>query len=170
MTGPMIGPWRRGELAWAAATTIVSLVLFAFSDASMGWIERLPLLAFVLATVVLLAMPWLRARFGEGHDQVVLDPQGVSRRGARGARERIEWSALDSVVLVSPGPDTVLEPAYWLLLDASGRHGCAIPNDADGIDALKARLHALPGYRASREPTALADRSQRRFELWRRSA
>jgi|GEM_PF-6137900 len=170
MTGPMIGPWRRGDLAWAAATAVVSLVLFAFSDPSMGWVERLPLAAFVFATLVLIALPWLRARFGEGHDQITLDSSGVSRRGARGARERIDWEALHTVVLVSPGQDTVLEPAYWLLLDATGREGCAIPDDAEGIEALKARLHALPGYRAARESTALADRGQRRFELWRRSA
>jgi hypothetical protein len=168
MLGPMIGPWRRAELAWAGATASVSAVLFAFSDASMGWLERLPLLFFLAATGVLLAMPWLRRRFGDGNDRVSFDDQGIDRTGAGGAREHIDWDDLATVAVVAGGADRVTEPPYWLFLDESGRGGCAIPADADGIEPLLERVRALAGFERGLETRALAANNQQRFVLWRR--
>lgn len=168
MGTPKIGPWRRAELAWAIATAAASAVLFAFSDASMGWLERLPLVFFVGATLVLLAMPWLRERFGDGRDRVGFDEHGIDRVGAAGAREHIEWEQLALVAVVASGVDESTEPAYWLFLDHSERHGCAVPADAEGLDALLRRVRALEGFDARAETRARADRSQRRFVVWRR--
>lgn len=164
----MIGPWRRAELAWAATTALASAVLWSFSDASMGWIDRLPLLFFVLATVVLLAMPWLRRRFGDGSDRVVFDDRGIDRTGAAGAREHIDWDDLALVAVVASGTDATIEPAYWLFLDHSERAGCAVPADAEGMDALLSRVRKLEGFDARSEARAHADTSQRRFVVWRR--
>lgn len=164
----MIGPWQRSELAWAGATAAVSAVLFAFSDDSMGWVERLPLLFFLAATCVLMAMPWLRRRFGDGRDRVSFDPRGIDRFGAAGAREHIDWDDLALVAMVASGADATTEPAYWLFLDQSERQGCAVPADAEGIAALLARVRELHGFDTRNEARALADRSQRRFVLWRR--
>lgn len=163
-----IGPWRRSELAWATATAIAAAVLWGFSDASMGWVERLPLWFFLAATAVLLAMPWLRRRFGDGRDRVVFDERGIDRTGAAGAREHIDWNDLALVAVVARGTDETTEPAYWLLLDDSERAGCAVPADAEGMAALLPRLRALEAYDARSEARAHADRSQRRFVVWRR--
>ena len=168
MATPMIGPWRRAELAWAGATAAASAVLFAFSDASMGWLERLPLGFFLGATIVLLAMPWLRARFGDGRDRVGFDERGIDRIGAAGAREHIGWNELALVAVVASGVDASTEPAYWLFLDHSERRGCAVPADAEGLDALLHRVRAFEGFDARTEARAHADRSQRRFVVWRR--
>lgn len=164
----MMGPWRRSELAWAAATALVSAVLWGFSDASMGWVERLPLLFFIAATVLLLAMPWLRRRFGDGSDRVVFDDRGIDRHGAAGAREHIDWNDLAVVAIVASGADPGTEPPYWLFLDRSERGGCAVPADAEGIGALLVRVRALEGFDTRSEARAHADRSQRRFVVWRR--
>lgn len=168
MSPRMIGPWRRAELAWAGATTAVSAVLFAFSDASMGWLERAPLWFFLAVTVVLLAMPWLRRRFGDGTDRVSFDPRGIDRTGAGGAREHIDWDDLAMVAVVAAGADRLAEPPYWLFLDETGREGCAVPADADGIDALLHRVRALAGFDHAMEARALAAGNQQRFVLWRR--
>lgn len=165
----LVGPWTRTELGWAAATSVVALVLWRFSDDSMGWVERLPLIAFAAATAVILALPWLRRRFGPRHDRVGFDEHGVVRHGAGGARESIRWQDLQRVVIVPASQPPDDEPAYWLLLDHSGRSGCAVPADADGIDALVSRLRTLPGYRATREAEALKRPGQSQVEVWRRS-
>src|SRR5687767_1492898 len=61
-----------------------------------------------------------------------------------GKTERVAWSDLQRVEIVTTSEGPMVPDVFWVLHGTDS--GCAIPQGATGEEELLDRLHALPGF------------------------
>lgn len=131
-------PYTRADLVWLALAGSGTLVLALFYPDTQGVVERLPLVFLATCTLVLLLKPWIQKRFAARRDRVWFDDTGIHRIGAAGARESIGWSALARIEVALSDTDFGPPERFWLLLDRSGKSGCAVPANTPGLEEVLA--------------------------------
>ena len=85
-----------------------------------------------------------------------------------GRVERVGWSDLQQVEVVTTGDGPFAPDVFWMLRGTSG--GCAVPQGATGDEELLERLQALPGFDYQAFIEAMSSASDRRFVCWQRAA
>ncbi|HJL41295.1 MAG TPA: hypothetical protein RMG48_08315 [Myxococcales bacterium LLY-WYZ-16_1] len=101
---------------------------------------------------------------------MTFDEVGVTRTMRDGGIEYIRWVDLEEVGIVTTGDGPYLTDVFWLLIDRHHRSGCAVPSDAQGMDALLLRLQALPGFDNSTVMEAMGSTDDASFTCWRRTS
>ena len=85
-----------------------------------------------------------------------------------GSVERVGWSELQKVEVVTTGDGPFAPDVFWVLHGTSG--GCAVPQGATGDKELLERLQALPGFDNQAFIEAMSSASDRSFLCWQRAA
>jgi hypothetical protein len=101
-------------------------------------------------------------------DRVEFDERGVTRTRGEGSAESVSWAELEEVVILTTAHGPLADDVFWLLKGARG--GCAVPSEAAGMDALLARLQALPGFDNEAVISAMACTEEAAFLCWRRGS
>ena len=144
------------------------------------------ILAVVALVIVSLMGWWLsRSRVQAGHrephpskQRTRLDPESrfivrlsdseVVCERPDGKTERVAWSDLQRVEIVTTSDGPMVPDVFWVLHGTDG--GCAIPQGATGEEELLDRLHALPGFDNGRMIEAMCCATDNRFLCWQRAA
>jgi len=84
--------------------------------------------------------------------------------------ERIAWSELIEIGIVTTDEGPFQEDVYFLLLGPDREHGCAIPQGATGTQKLVERLQALPGFENDALIRAMGCTDNNRFLCWQKKA
>jgi hypothetical protein len=84
-----------------------------------------------------------------------------------GKVERVGWSDLQKVEVVTTADGPFAPDVFWVLHGTSG--GCAVPQGATGDKELLERLQALPGFDDQAFIEAMSSISDRRFLCWQRA-
>ena len=146
----------------------------------LGWGSSSPVLlasVVTLATASALALqasggggkaPVRRDRYDVDDHRVLFDEQGVSRYHPDGKEESLDWKDLVEVQIVTTSDGPWHDDVHWLLVGAEGRGGCAVPSEAEGSQALLARLQQLPDFDNEKVIEAMSCTSDARFVVWRR--
>ena len=85
-----------------------------------------------------------------------------------GKVERVAWSDLQKVEIVTTSDGPMSPDVFWVLHGSS--EGCAIPQGATGEKELLDRLHALPGFDNGAMIEAMCCTADRRFLCWEKRA
>jgi hypothetical protein len=85
-----------------------------------------------------------------------------------GKTERVAWSDLQRVEVLTTSDGPMFPDVFWLLHGRDG--GCAIPQGATGDKELLERLQTLPGFDNGKVIEAMGSTSDRRFLCWQRAA
>lgn len=131
---------------------------------------------FLLVLVLLLlagGAVWVRrAASGRGmhagRDTVTFDEDGVRRHLPDGSEEAIRWADLAEVEIVTTSDGPWSDDVYWLLMSADLTQGCRVSSEAEGMQALLARLQQLPGFDNEAVIRAMGSTADARFRAWRR--
>jgi hypothetical protein len=83
-----------------------------------------------------------------------------------GKTERVAWSDLQKVELVTTSAGPMSPDVFWVLHGTNG--GCAIPQGATGEKELLDRVFALPGFSNGAVIEAMTCVLDRRFLCWER--
>lgn len=119
---------------------------------------------------------WLHRIFGKPEvsslprsGKVEFDAERVTFYHPEGEIQNIRWDELDEVGMVTTDEGPYVEDVFFMLL-TEGRNGCAIPQSAEGNEALLARLQMLPAFDNSSLIEAMGCTSNRNFRLWKKLA
>ena len=85
-----------------------------------------------------------------------------------GEVERVGWTELKKVEVVTTGDGPFTPDVFWVLHGTDG--GCAVPQGATGDSQLLERLQELPGFDNGALIKAMSSTSDRRFLCWQRKA
>ncbi|MES2474312.1 MAG: hypothetical protein V4640_00935 [Verrucomicrobiota bacterium] len=96
------------------------------------------------------------------------DTECVRYHHPQGDLQQIRWDDLDEVGIVTTDEGPFVEDVFFMLL-SEDREGCAIPQSAEGMDALLARLQALPEFDSNAVIEAMGCTSNNNFVLWKNS-
>ena len=80
----------------------------------------------------------------------------------------IKWDQLDEVGVVTTDEGPCAEDVFFMLLDATQKIGCAIPQGADGVDALIEKLQQLEDFSNEELIKAMGCTDNNRFVLWKK--
>jgi hypothetical protein len=97
-----------------------------------------------------------------------LSESGVVCERPDGRVERVGWSELQKVEVVTTSDGPLAPDVFWVLHGTAG--GCAVPQGATGDKELLERLQALPGFDNQAFIEAMGSTSDRRFLCWQRAA
>ncbi len=120
-------------------------------------------------------MNWFRRLFarskvsaGGRFGRTELDPETVKYHHPEGSIQSIRWEDLDEVGIVTTDEGPAAEDVFFLLLSADQKKGCAIPQSADGNEALLSCLQLLPDFDNQVLIEAMGCTSNRNFRLWKK--
>ena len=92
----------------------------------------------------------------------------VSCERPDGKTERVGWSDLQRVEVLTTNDGPMAPDVFWLLHGTDS--GCAVPQGAKGERDLLERLQALPGFDNAKLIKAMGSTRDRRFLCWQRAA
>jgi hypothetical protein len=85
-----------------------------------------------------------------------------------GRVERVTWSDLQKVEVVTTSEGPMVPDVFWVLHGTT--EGCAVPQGATGDEELLHRLQALPGFDNGAVIEAMLCIEDRRFLCWQKAA
>ena len=131
-------------------------------------------IAAAIGALVGLALLW-RRRTGapsgldpESRFVVRVTDTDVACERPDGKTERVTWSDLQRVEVLTTSDGPMAPDVFWLLHGTDG--GCAVPQGATGDSELLERLQRLPGFDNATFIEAMGSTSERRFLCWQRAA
>ena len=83
-----------------------------------------------------------------------------------GTFERVGWSDLEKVEIITTGDGPFVTDVFWVL--HGGQSGCAVPGGATGEMELLQRLQTLPGFDNEVLIEAMGCTSNKRFVCWQK--
>ena len=83
-----------------------------------------------------------------------------------GTAERVSWSDLEKVEIITTGDGPFVTDVFWVL--HGGQSGCAVPGGATGEMELLQRLQTLPGFDNEVLIEAMGCTSNKRFVCWQK--
>lgn len=99
--------------------------------------------------------------------RVVHDDKTIVVRQADGTTERIAWSDLGSVSVLTTDAGPFEEDLFWVLTHRDGRRGPVVPMDAEGehelVKTMQRRLH---GFDNMAVVEAMGSTSSASFVVW----
>jgi hypothetical protein len=99
-------------------------------------------------------------------ETVTFDDVAVVRTMRDGTEERLLWSDLCEVSIVTTEEGPFADDVFWLLVGTTG--GCAVPSNAVGAAALLERLQELPGFDNETVIKAMGSTGNAEFVCWQR--
>ena len=108
-----------------------------------------------------------KKRVAEQFGRVEFDGACIAYHGPQ-KEERITWSDLIEIGIVTTNEGPFQEDVYFLLLGPDKEHGCAIPQGAIDTQKLVERLQALPGFDNDALIRAMGCTENDRFVCWQR--
>jgi len=97
---------------------------------------------------------------------VTFDELSVKRVMQDGRVEKIAWTELEEVCIITTDQGPAVDDVFYLLT-GNGR-GCAVPSEAVGMQALLPRLQALPNFNNEMAIRAMSSTSNAKFLCWQR--
>lgn len=101
-------------------------------------------------------------------DFVSFDEEEVVRTMPNGAQERVRWSDLSEVYIVTSDEGPFVDDVCWVLRGTTS--GCLVPSEADGMEELLRRLQQLPLFNDEAVIKAMGCTSNATFPCWSRNA
>ena len=101
--------------------------------------------------------------------KVEFDTECVRFYHPEGGIQHIRWDKLDEVGIVTTDEGPFVEDVFFMLLSQDSQ-GCAIPQGAEGNEALLSRLQLLPGFDNNAFIEAMGSTSNQNFKLWNKIA
>jgi hypothetical protein len=118
-----------------------------------------------------------RTKDSEKTDLAKLDPESrhivrlsdteVTHELPNGIVERVEWSDLNKVEVLTNDRGPFVPDVFWVLHGSTG--GCVIPQGATGDAELLRRLQAIPGFDNDAFTKAMVSTDNQRFVCWERT-
>ncbi|MBN2193225.1 MAG: hypothetical protein JW751_10455 [Polyangiaceae bacterium] len=99
---------------------------------------------------------------------VEFDDDEIRHHRRDGVQESIQWSDLHEVGILTTDEGPFVDDVIWMLLDSTGKAGCAIPSNAPGMETLVARIHELPGFNSEAVLAAMVSTENTKFLCWTR--
>jgi hypothetical protein len=99
---------------------------------------------------------------------VTVDAEWI--RCSRGAEreQAVRWSDLTAVLLETTDQGPFQNDVFWVLIGRAGR--CVVPQEAEGTQALLARLQELPGFDSGAVVEAMGSAENKTFVCWKKPA
>jgi len=82
----------------------------------------------------------------------------------------VRWDDLGEVSIITTSDGPWAEDVYWLLVASDGKSGCAVPQGAEGSQALLEALQKLPGFDNAAVMAAMGSATEAKFICWRRTS
>ena len=101
-------------------------------------------------------------------DRVTFDAEKVVRTMPDGRVESLRWDDLQQVTIMTTSDGPMADDVFFML-HGKGQSGCAIPQGADGADALLQRLQQLPGFNNEAVIEAMSSTGDATFVCWKRA-
>ena len=101
--------------------------------------------------------------------RIEIDSELVRFYHPDGETQQIQWDELDEVGIVTTDEGPFVEDVFYMLLSISQK-GCAIPQGAEGNEALLSRLQLLPNFDNEALIDAMGSTTNRNFRLWKKTA
>ena len=101
---------------------------------------------------------------------VEFDRDEIRHHRRDGVQESIQWSDLHEVGILTTDEGPFVDDVIWMLLDSTGKAGCAIPSTAPGMETLLARIQELPGFDNEAVIAATVSTENAKFLCWTREA
>lgn len=121
------------------------------------------------------AMNWFQRLFAKRENstagrfgKITFDSEVVVYHHPEGDAQNIRWDELNEVGIVTTDEGPVAEDVFFMLLSEDRKKGCAIPQSAEGNEALLSRLQDLPGFNNEVLIEAMGCTSNRNFRLWKK--
>ena len=111
---------------------------------------------------------FLRRWRARNPDRVTFTNDAVTRVRPDGVAETIRWDELHEVGIFTTDEGPWREDVFFMLITADGKSGCAVPQSADGTNALLDRLQQLPGFDNEAVIRAMGSTSNAKFVCWTR--
>jgi hypothetical protein len=83
-------------------------------------------------------------------------------------KERITWSDLAEVGILTTDQGPLQEDVFWVLLGRDGKSGCAIPQSSEGADRLLEFFQRLPDFQHDVVIKAMGSTNNAKFTCWQR--
>ena len=168
MAGRLRWHWPIGLKDWLLFATCVLffgfgvIALFAQPVGSRHW-------WFGLGGIVLGSLGALGIALEplEMSDRVTFDDDKVVRTLPDGRVETVRWDDLQQIAIMTTGEGPIADDVFFML--HGKQSGCAVPQSADGADALLARLQQLPGFNNAAVVEAMSATTDATFVCWKRS-
>jgi hypothetical protein len=97
---------------------------------------------------------------------VSFDETGVVRSLPNGKTERVAWSDLREVVIMTTDQGPYVDDVFWLLVGSNGS-GCLVPSETVGMKELLPRLQELPEFDNRALIEAMGSTTNARFLCWK---
>jgi hypothetical protein len=102
------------------------------------------------------------------NDRVTFDNEKVVRTQANGRVETVRWDDLQQVTIMTTSDGPIADDVFFML-HGKDQSGCAVPQSADGADALLQRLQQLPGFNNEAVIEAMSSTANATFVCWKRT-
>lgn len=103
-------------------------------------------------------------------DRVVVTDDCVRRFRPDGVEESVRWDDLAEVGIITTSEGPWSEDVFWVLIASDGKSGCAVPQGAEGSDALLEALQKLHGFDNEAVIKAMGSTADAKFTCWKRNA
>ena len=100
--------------------------------------------------------------------RIEIDSELVRFHHPDGETQQIQWDDLEEVGIVTTDEGPFVEDVFFMLL-SNDQKGCAIPQGAEGNEALLSRLQLLPNFDNDALIDAMGCTSNRNFRLWKKT-
>lgn len=104
----------------------------------------------------------------EARTVVLVDDAGVRCDCPDGTSESVRWADLQCVLVETTDTGPFVEDVFFVLVGSEG--GCVVPQSAQGVRDLVARLTELPGFDGEQWARAMACTDNAQFLCWQRAA
>jgi hypothetical protein len=101
-------------------------------------------------------------------DRVTFDDETVVRTQPDGRVETVRWDDLQQVTIMTTGDGPIADDVFFML-HGKDQSGCAVPQSADGAEALLQRLQQLPGFNNEAVIEAMSSTANATFVCWKRT-
>jgi hypothetical protein len=97
---------------------------------------------------------------------VTIDEEWITCRRGTARAEAVRWSDLKAVLIETTDQGPFRNDVFWVLVGANSR--CVVPQEAEGSQALLAKLQTLAGFDSNVVVDAMGSAENRTFLCWRK--
>jgi hypothetical protein len=97
---------------------------------------------------------------------VIIDEEWIRCRHGAEREQAVRWSDLTAVLLETTDQGPFQNDVFWVLVGCVGR--CVVPQEAEGSQALLAKLQELPGFDSAVVVEAMGSAENKTFVCWKK--
>jgi hypothetical protein len=99
---------------------------------------------------------------------VIIDAEWVRCRHSAEREQAVRWADLTAVLLETTDQGPFRNDVFWVLIGRAGR--CVVPQEAEGSQALLAKLQTLDGFDSGAVVEAMGSAENKTFVCWKKPA